>query len=106
LVPSGVVPHSSPSQIAALVGSPDVPVTCLELKPPQYPEAPEGWIQSEPWWVIHVEQPHHQVVRGAHGSCTAKHKLVFITDRTQRFVSAVGIGQKCKIRPYKFTKGR
>jgi hypothetical protein len=108
LVPTGLVPHSSPSRIAALAvgGARDAVVPCMELLAPRRPDAPEGSSESEPWWAVHVEARFFQVVRGAHGSCRAAHQMVFIGDRSRRILSAVGIGQVCRIRPYEFLKGR
>jgi len=80
-------------------------VTCLELQPP-HPQAKAGWIQAEPWWAVHVEAPFRRIVSGTHGSCRSHHQMVFIADKSGSFVSSVGIGQKCNMRPYELMRGK
>lgn len=106
-VPADRTPRLSPAAVIDLArGSrTDALVTCIELLPP-YPGVAPGSIQAQPWWAVHVEVPFSRIVSGAHGSCEAPHTMVFIADEAGAVVSSVGIGQKCNMQPYDFTRGR
>jgi hypothetical protein len=105
-MPAGVVPYTGPLEIADLARGDrkDRVVTCVELSA----TAPTRDSEDKPVlsWVVHLEAPSFTLVRGAHGSCRARHQLVTFDDRTARLESRVGIDRRCEMRPYDLVRGR
>jgi hypothetical protein len=95
-MPAGVVPHLGPLEVADLVRGErrKLVVTCVELLPAA------GAATLPQRWAVHLEARFYQVVRGAHGSCSAPHQMVVVNDETREIVWRRGLDKKCRMQPY------
>jgi hypothetical protein len=97
-IPAGLVPHTGPFEIADLVRGERrrLVVTCVELLPSASPHG-EALPQR---WAVRLEAPFTQIVRGAHGSCSAPHQMVVVDDETHEITGRRGLDKRCRMQPY------
>jgi hypothetical protein len=105
-MPAGVVPFTGPLEVADLVSGEhrEAVVTCVELLP-AVPEK-DGRVALAQRWAVHLEAPLRQVVRGAHGSCSAPHQMVVVDDATREVTGRRGLDKRCRVQPIVWSVGR